>query len=633
MKHNFVKVAAITPQVKIANPAANAAAISRLIKETASSQIDLTVFPEMCITGYSCGELFLSNLLIKETIQALKTILEASKKSSALIFVGAPILFKSKLFSCAVALQKGKLLGIIPKTAIPGYGEFYEPRHFSSGENICELIDIAGATIPFSTNIIFQANNEDIRVSAEICEDMFIPNPPSVSHALAGANIIVNLSASNELIAKSDYRQTLIKAQSGRLAAGYVYTSAGTSESVSDMIFSGHRVIAENGVILSEGEIFEDGVTVSEIDIDRLAFERRRLNVFKSEQGHLKIPFELEIKSETLTRQISPLPFVPSDTKQLSQRAELILTMQSRALAERLKFTGLDAVIGLSGGLDSTLALLVILRAYDFLKRPKNRIIAITMPGPGTSQKTLSNVLALSKAVGISVRNIPISEAVDAHLKAINHEKEDIAYENAQARERTQILMDIANAQKGLVVGTGDLSEFALGWCTYNGDHMSMYAVNSSVPKTLVKFLVSYEAGRVEKYKSALTDVLETEISPELLPHKGGKISQKTEELIGPYELHDFFLYYFARFGLNPAKIIFLAQKAFRDKYEKRAIEKYLRIFLERFFKNQFKRNCVPDGVKIGSISLSPRADWRMPSEADPKAWTSGIKSDGNSDS
>jgi NAD+ synthase (glutamine-hydrolysing) len=346
----------------------------------------------------------------------------------------------------------------------------------------------------------------------------------------------------------------------------------------------------------------------------------------------MKIPFDFESKSETLTREISPLPFVPYETKLLDERAELILTMQSRALAERLKFTGLDAAIGLSGGLDSTLAFLVILRAYEFLKRPKNRIIAITMPGPGTSKKTLNNVLALSKAIGISVRNIPITEAVSAHLKAIAHEKEDIAYENAQARERTQILMDIANAQKGLVVGTGDLSEIALGWCTYNGDHMSMYAVNSSVPKTLVKFLVSYEARRVEKYSAALTYVLETEISPELLPHKDGKIYQKTEELIGPYELHDFFLYYMVRFGFSPDKIIFLAKKAFKGKYERRTIEKYWEIFAQRFFKNQFKRNCVPDGVKIGSISLSPRADWRMPSEASSIAW--GLnKTDGNSES
>ncbi|MDR1952464.1 MAG: NAD(+) synthase [Elusimicrobiota bacterium] len=624
MKFNFIKAAAITPTVNVANPDKNADEIISLIAQADSLSVELAVFPEMSVTGYTCGELFLSSPLIQSSIKAIEKILKASKNKKPLIFIGSPILFKDKLYSCAIAISKGKILGIVPKTAMPGYGEFYEPRHFSSGKNIFSHITMFGQTIPFGSNLIFESQkNSAVKIAVELCEDMFIASPPSINHAKAGANIIVNLSASNELIGKSDYRKTLIKAQSGRLSAGYVYASAGRGESVSDMIFSGHRIIAENGVILAESPLFHTGITITDIDVQRLEFERRKLNVFYTgDLSHTKISFDFDDKNIILTREFSPHPFIPSDKNGIPKRAEMILQMQSHALSQRLENTNLNAVIGLSGGLDSTLALLVILRSYEILKWNKKNIIALTMPGPGTSDRTINNVRAISKAAGINVSEISITKIVENHLKDISHEnKKDIAYENAQARERTQILMDIANAKNGLVIGTGDLSEIALGWCTYNGDHMSMYGVNSSIPKTLVKYLVAFEAQRVREYKEALDLVLSTEISPELLANDKGKISQKTESIIGPYELHDFFLYYTIRFGQSPQKTLFLAQKAFNNKYKISEIKKHLTVFLKRFFKNQFKRNCMPDGVKVGSISLSPRSDWRMPSEASPKIY------------
>ncbi|MDR2772324.1 MAG: NAD(+) synthase [Elusimicrobiota bacterium] len=623
MRFSFIKTAAITPKTHLANPSKNADEIIKLLDKAESMSVELAVFPELCISGYTCGELFLSETLIKASLEAIGKILQASKNKKVLFFIGAPIVFNGKLFSCAVAVQKGKILAVVPKTAMPNYGEFYEVRHFASGEYIDGFIDVLGQSVYFGTNVIFESSqNKTVKIAAEICEDMFVPSPPSSRHAQAGANIIVNLSASNELIAKSDYRKTLINSQSGRLAAGYVYASAGLGESTSDMIFSGHRIIAENGVVLSESGLFESGITIADIDVGRLEFERRRLNVFHIDNSlYAKVSFDFDEKNFVLDRYFSPHPFVPSDKEGMQKRAELILQMLSYALSERLQKTGLEAVIGISGGLDSTLALLVILRAYEKLNRDKKNIIAVTMPGPGTGQKTLSNVLALSKAVGINICKIPITEIVDKHLADIGHNKKDIAYENAQARERTQILMDIANARKGIVVGTGDLSEIALGWATYNGDHMSMYGINSSVPKTLVKYLVDYEAQRVKNYQQALVDVLNTEISPELLPNKDGKISQKTESILGPYEAHDFFLYYTIRFGMAPSKIFALAKNAFKDKYTAPQIKKYLIVFINRFFKNQFKRNAMPDGVKIGSISLSPRADWRMPSDAEIEAY------------
>jgi NAD+ synthase (glutamine-hydrolysing) len=630
MKYGFIKTAAATPNINIANPSANAVEIVKLIKQANSSGAELLVFPELCVTGYTCGELFLSDILKHSANNALTAICKATVGKKILIFVGSPIWAKGKLYSCAVAFQNGKVLAVIPKTALPTYSEFYELRHFSSGKNISSSIELCGQAAFFGTDIILEAeSNDNVKIAAEICEDMFIVSPPSNRYAQAGASIIVNLSASNELIGKSDYRKTLIKSQSGRLASGYLYASAGTGESVSDIIFSGHRIIAENGEILDESELFTSGLTICEIDTQKLAYERRRLNVFENtlSSGYRIVKFNFNEASAAIVRYIPPLPFVPDDLKSISARAELILQMQSRALAERLKLTGLNAVIGVSGGLDSCLALLVILRSYEILEKNKKDIIAVTMPGPGTSSQTVKNVSKLEEAFEIQIRKIPITDIIEKHLKDIKYSSEkNTAYENSQARERTQILMDIANAEKGLVVGTGDLSENALGWCTYNGDHMSMYAVNSSVPKTLVKYLISYESERINKYKKSLTDILNTEISPELLPSDNGEISQKTEKLIGPYELHDFFLYYTIRFGQNPDKTLMFACKAFKGIYKKEEIKKHFRVFIKRFFSNQFKRNCTPDGVKIGTISLSPRGDWRMASESSEKEWLKDIK-------
>jgi NAD+ synthase (glutamine-hydrolysing) len=629
MKYGFVKVAAVTTGIAIADPCANTTEIIKFIDQANDYGVEVLVFPELCITGYTCGELFLSNVLKHSVNNSLDKICKATTGKGPIVFLGSPIWYKSKLYSCAVVFQNGKILGVVPKTALPTYSEFYELRYFASGRNVSGTINLCGQTSLFSTDIIFSAKNDDnVKIAAEICEDMFIVSPPSNRHAQAGATIIVNLSASNELVGKSDYRKSLIKSQSGRLLGGYVYASAGSDESVSDMVFSGHRIIAENGEIISESSLFEKGFTISEIDVQRLSYERRKLNVFEiNSHEHAIIEFNFDKANIDLTRHISQLPFVPDDLKSISARAELILQMQSVALAQRLKITKLDAVIGISGGLDSTLALLVVIRSYKLLDRNIKNIIAITMPGPATSKKTMKNVLKLASDLDVKIRKIPINDAIMHHLTDISHKgTKDIAYENAQARERMQILMDIANTENGLVVGTSDLSETALGWCTYNGDHISMYAVNSSVPKTLVKYLVSYEANRVANYKNVLIDILNTEISPELIPSKDGSISQLTENIIGPYELHDFFLYYTIRFGQQPDKTLMLAEKAFRGRYSKDVITKYLKIFIERFFANQFKRNCMPDGVKVGTISLSPRGDWRMATESSAKEWLQSIK-------
>jgi len=625
MKYEFVKTAAATPFIKVAAPSENSIEIIKLIEEANENDVEILVFPELCVTGYTCGELFLSEVLIHSVNESLVNICKATIGKQTLTFVGAPIYTSGKVYSCAVVFQDGQVLGVVPKIYLPSYSEFYELRYFTSGKNVSVTIEICGKTVPFGTNIIFMAkSNPNLKVAAEICEDMFVIFPPSSFHAQAGASIIVNLSASNELVGKSDYRKILIKSQSGRLSTGYVYASAGCGESVSDIIFSGHRIIAENGKILKESVLFEIGLTVCEIDLGRIMYERRRLNVFQfaSNTKYRTIEFNFTEYGINIVRHISPWPFIPEDSKSISDRAELVLQLQSRALAERLKFTGLDAVIGISGGLDSCLAFLVVLRTYKILVRNKKNVIAVTMPGPGTSQQTVKNVLSLENMSGVHIRKIPILSSVKKHLKDIEHrDGRNIVYENAQARERMQILMDIANAENGLVIGTGDLSESALGWCTYNGDHISMYAVNSSIPKTLVKHLVSYEAKRVEEYKKTLYAILNTEISPELLPLIDGKITQKTENIIGPYELHDFFLYYTVRFGQSPDKTLMLACKAFKEKYDAEVIEKFLKIFLKRFFANQFKRNCVPDGVKVGTISLSPRGDWRMATESSAKEW------------
>ncbi|MDR3111555.1 MAG: NAD(+) synthase [Elusimicrobiota bacterium] len=628
MKYGFVKTAAASPKISVANPSENAKEIIKFVKTACLAKVDILVFPELCVSGYTCADLFLSQTLLNSVNIALNEICKFSVGKKILFFVGAPIKYKEKLFSCAVAFQNNKILGIVPKTAIPTYGEFYELRHFVSGQDInalCDTVNLCEQNIPFGTNIIFSDKKDvGVKIAVEICEDMFVANPPSINHCKAGANIIVNLSASNEIVGKNDYRKTLIKAQSGRLSAGYVYASCGEGENVSDVIFSGSRIIAENGEILVQSELFNAGIAISEIDVQRLGFERQKLNTFEPciSKNYKTIPFVFDDKEENIVRSISKLPFVPGNEKQLNQHAELILRMQAKALAQKLEFTNSNAVVGVSGGIDSCLALLAIIRSYEILKRDKKNIIALTMPGVGTSEKTLKNVSNLAKYFEIKITEISISNAVKDHLKNINHNgKADIAFENAQARERTQILMDLANFKNGLVVGTGDLSEIALGWCTYGGDHIAMYNINSGIPKTLVKYLVSYEAQRVKKYEKVLTDILNTEISPELLPAKNGKTSQKTEQILGSYVLHDFFLYYTIRFGQHPKKTFFLALKAFKGEFCEEEIKRVFKIFIQRFFANQFKRNCCPDGVKIGSVSLSPRGDLRMPSEINAKEW------------
>ncbi|MDR0915244.1 MAG: NAD(+) synthase [Endomicrobium sp.] len=630
MKYGFIRVAAATHKIRIANTTDNTNEILKIIELSYKNKIELLVFPELCLTGYTCGELFLSEVLIQSVYNSISKILKYTINTNILIFIGAPIYNEHKLYSCAIALQNGKILGIIPKTFIPSYSEFYESRYFASGKNICGFITLCNQKVYFGTNILFRANtNPKIQVAAEICEDMFVINPPSNCHAKAGASIIVNLSASNELIGKSKYRKILIMAQSKRLISGYIYASAGCSESVSDMIFSGYKVIVENGNILKESKMFKVSrdIITYEIDVDKLAYERRRVNVFNvdSSKYHI-VDFNLNIQDVNIQRYISPYPFIK---KCIPNYAESILQMQSRALVEKLKITNLDVVIGLSGGIDSCLALLVTLRSYKILHRDKKRIIAITMPGPGTSIKSQENVSNLVDVTGIKIRNINICKAVDNHLRDINHNgKLNNTYENAQARERTQILMDIANAEHGMVLGTGNLSENALGWNTYNGDHMSMYAINASVPKTLIRYLVNYESKRLKEYQNVLLSILYADSSPELIPTTFNikQSQQRTEQIIGPYELHDFFLYYIVRFGQTSDKTLMLAYKAFKGKYSKDKILKYLKIFIKRFFANQFKRNCLPDGLKITNLSLSPRADWRMASDSSSQEWLNLIE-------
>ncbi|MDR0985119.1 MAG: NAD(+) synthase [Endomicrobium sp.] len=630
MKYGLIKVAAATPKIDIANPKKNTEKILELINIADRNNVELIVFPELCLTGYTCGDLFLSDVLIKAVKTSLHKLCFFTRNKNILVFVGAPIQKNDKLYSCAIAIQNGIILGIIPKTFLPSYSEFYENRYFISGANTYGTINLCNQKVNFGTNILFYAKgNNNIKVAAEICEDMFVVFPPSSYHAQAGATIIVNLSASNELISKNKLRKILIQSQSARLLSGYIYSSAGKTESVSDMIFSGYKAIVENGEILKDSKLFKNKIIISDIDVNKIVYERRKINVFRNnlQNKYRKIYFNFKNVGSNIIRYISPTPFISC-----IENAESILQMQSISLAEKLKRTNLNAVIGISGGLDSCLTILIALRSYKLLGRNKKNIIAITMPGPGTSCQTKRNVLNLANTLGISIRKINILDSIKKHIENIQNRNikinnNSVTYENAQARERIQILMDIANAENGLVVGSNDLSENALGWCTYNGDQMSMYAINASIPKTLVKYLIAYEAKRINKYKQTLISILNTDISPELLPLTNPKkISQKTENIIGPYELHDFFLYYTICFGQAPDKIIVFAHKAFKKKYTIKDIKKYFRIFIKRFFLNQFKRNCMPDAPKIGIISLSSRSDWRMPSDSNMQEWLNYIK-------
>lgn len=637
MNYGFIKVCAATPEIKVADVQFNTAQIIKAIKQSAENGSQLTVFPELCVCGYTCGDLFNQPLLIKACENAVAEICDATKGLQTLVFIGAPVEYNGKLYNCAVAVNNGEILGIVPKTYLPNYGEFYEKRNFSPApsENGLSVIEFANReAVYFSTGLIFCAENyPEFTVAAEICEDLWAPLSPSVGHAQSGANIVVNLSCSNETVGKAEYRRDLVKMQSAKLVCGYVYCDAGDGESTTDLVFAGHNLICENGAVLAESKLFENGLLYSEIDVSLLAYERRRMSsVYNTEsETDYRREFITSDSACVLTRKFSKTPFVPEGGLQLDERGELILSIQSKGLEKRLKHTSSKtAVIGISGGLDSALALLVTCRAFKLLGKDTKDIIAVTMPGFGTTDKTKINSVKLIKALGATARTVPIGASVLKHFKDIGHNAEDknVTYENAQARMRTLVLMDIANEESGLVIGTGDLSELALGWATYNGDHMSMYGVNASVPKTLVKYLIKYEAERLGgKCGKVLTDILNTEISPELLPpDENGNISQKTEDLVGPYILHDFFLYYAVRRGYEPSKIQYLAEYAFKDEFDAETIKKWLKNFYKRFFAQQFKRSCIPDGVKVGSVALSPRGDWRMPSDAVAKLWLDDIE-------
>ncbi len=629
MKYGFVKAAAATPNIRVADVHYNGGNIIQLIERAEKAGAELLVFPELCVCGYTCGDLFGQNVLLDGCLAALSDIAAATKGKSMLVFVGVPVRLAGVLYNCAAAVSGGKVLAFIPKRHLPNYAEFYEKRNFQPyrGENT--RVGLNGEQIPFGNKILFrESHHPDFTVAAELCEDLWVPAPPSVPHALAGANPLANLSASDETAGKAEYRRLLVRAQSAKTVSGYVYADAGEGESTTDMVFAGHDMVCENGEILAESEPFGEGLAVSEIDVEKLAFERRRINTYyenSDASGYEIIPFSACKGTDTLTRRIARLPFVPQGEDALGRRAELILSMQSEGLKKRLSHTNAkSAVLGISGGLDSALALLVTVRAFKALGKDLRDIIAVTMPCFGTTDKTLNNSLKLMQELGVTSRTVNIADSVRGHFKDIGHDEKvkNAAYENAQARTRTLVLMDIANDENGLVVGTGDLSELALGWATYNGDHMSMYGVNASVPKTLVKYLIRHEAARLGgEAEKVLTDILNTEISPELLPPENGKIAQKTEELVGPYELHDFYLYYAIRWGFSPKKVYFLAKKAFAGEYSDETLKKWLVNFYRRFFSQQFKRSCLPDGVKIGSVALSPRGDWRMPSDACTALW------------
>ncbi len=629
MKDGFVKVAALTPCVRVADIPYNTEQIIAQIDAAAQAGASVLVFPELCVTGYTCGDLFAQELLLSEAQKALLAIAAHTEQVDGIVFVGLPFAYRSKLYNVAAALSGGRILGLVPKTHIPNYNEFYERRYFAEGFSRPAAVCVAdGPIVPMGTDLLFTCPEmPDLRVAAEICEDLWAPDPPSIRHAMAGATVIVNLSASDETTGKDIYRRDLVTGQSARLICGYLYASAGDGESTQDVVYSGHNLIAENGVLLAESARFVNESIFSEIDVQRLSEERRRMSTYGTTgDGHVAVEFHLRERFTVLTRPIDPAPFVPNRKENRDKRCEEILMIQAMGLKKRLEHTNAaTAVIGLSGGLDSTLALLVTAKAFDLLGRARGDIWAVTMPGFGTTDRTYQNAVTLIESVGATLREIPIKEAVQTHFRDIGQDEDvhDVTYENSQARERTQILMDLANQTGGLVIGTGDLSELALGWATYNGDHMSMYGVNVSVPKTLVRHLVRYYADTCgdEALAGVLRDVLETPVSPELLPPEDGSISQKTEDIVGPYELHDFFLYYVLRFGCAPRKVDRLARIAFNGVYDAATIRRWLLTFYQRFFSQQFKRSCLPDGPKVGTVAVSPRGDLRMPSDACVRIW------------
>ena len=634
MKNGFVKVAAATPDIRVADVEFNTQNIINAMEEAQKNGAKILVFPELCVTGYTCSDLFDHSVLLKASRKALLEIAENTNDKDMLVFVGAPLEVNGKLYNVAAAMNQGEIIGFTTKTFLPNYGEFYEMRQFTPGPQTVREITFEGKKIPFGPQILFQAEGmEELVVAAEICEDVWSPIPPSIQAALEGATVIVNCSASDETIGKDTYRRALISGQSARLISGYIYANAGEGESTTDLVFGGHNIIAENGTILKESSRYVNEIIYSEIDLQRITGERRKNTTFQplDEETLVRVPFTVEETKTFLTRTFPKKPFVPSDEQTRAQRCEEILTIQAMGLKKRLAHTNArTAVVGISGGLDSTLALLVTARAFDMLGRDKKDIIAVTMPCFGTTDRTYQNACEMSKKVGATLIEVPIADAVNIHFRDIGHDPEDhsVTYENCQARERTQVLMDIANKTWGMVIGTGDLSELALGWATYNGDHMSMYGVNASVPKTLVRHLVKYAADdtKDEALKNVLYDVLDTPVSPELLPPKDGDIAQKTEDLVGPYELHDFFLYFILRFGYEPSKIFRIACMTFDGEYDKETIFKWLETFCRRFFSQQFKRSCLPDGPKVGTVALSPRGDWRMPSDACVAVWMKDLE-------
>ena len=631
-KYGYVRVGAITPNLKVGNVSFNVKEIIKLIKEANNKGVQIVTLPELSLTGYTCNDLFHQDVLLDESLKGLELILKETSKLNIIAIIGMPISLDNQLFNVGVVINKGKILGMIPKTYIPNYSEFYEKRWFASSTNaISETVNILDEEVPFGINILFQdKENKSICFGVELCEDLWSVNPPSNEHALNGASMIFNLSASNEIIGKYEYRQNLVKMQSAKTISAYIYASSGVNESTTDVVFSGHSIIAENGTIIKESERFDfnSNMIITDIDINKLMNNRYKDISYmgiKPTLKYRKINIDIKDTNDNLLREYTPYPFVPSNEEIRNNRCYEIFNIQACGLAKRLKHTGIKkTVIGISGGLDSTLALLVIKEAYKKLDISNDNIIAVTMPGFGTTSRTYKNALNLINNMGATLKEINIKESCLKHFEDIGQDPNnyDITYENSQARERTQILMDIANKEGGLVIGTGDLSELALGWCTYNGDHMSMYAVNTSIPKTLVRYLVKWIADTHEDIKDTIYDILDTPISPELLPpDKKGNIRQKTENSVGPYILHDFFLYHFLRYGATPSKIYLIATKTFKDMYDEETIKKWLTFFLKRFFSQQFKRSCMPDGPKVGTISLSPRGDLRMPSDADVSIW------------
>lgn len=635
MKDGYIKVAAVTPKVKVADTKYNTDHICEKIRECSRNGAKVIVFPELCITGYSCGDLFLQDLLLEQAVDGLQEIAQCTREADAIVFVGLPLAYKGKLYNALAALSDGEILGFVTKTFLPNYNEFYEARHFTKGIKETVYVDLKEESVPMGSNLLFVCDTmRELTIAGEICEDLWAPNPPSIAHALAGAVLIVNASASDEATGKDIYRKNLVCGQSARLLCGYIYAGAGNGESTQDVVYSGHNIIAENGTLLAESRRFENETIYTEIDLKKLLEERRRNTTFEpggSETEYEEIEFSLKTEDTELTRFIDPSPFVPGKKEEREKRCDEILTIQAMGLYGRLKHTKCKcAVVGISGGLDSTLALLVTIRAFDQLNLDRKGIIAVTMPGFGTTDRTYTNAVSMIKCLGVTFREVSIKESVQVHFADIGHDplEHDVTYENAQARERTQILMDIANKEGGMVIGTGDMSELALGWATYNGDHMSMYGINASVPKTLVRHLVRYYADTCsdDTLKNVLLDVLDTPVSPELLPPKDGEIAQKTEDIVGPYELHDFFLYYMLRFGYPPKKVYRLACKAFSGVYEEEVIYKWLKNYYHRFFSQQFKRSCLPDGPKVGTIAVSPRGDLRMPSDACAKIWLDEVE-------